>query len=488
MHYDIFSITKKKMTTLMKKSFCIMLVCLFIILGITTSKVYAYSDNMYVKIGLKYGGTASNSYTISFPRGICPGYLSDGKPVIIGENGEVTTVIVENANGSVIVSGITGAGEKLELSSLYGNMNCIMSVGYEEDGYFSFSGKSYRGGISYNLNSGTLNLINVVGIEKYLYGVINGELSHGNPIEALKAQTVAARSFTIEKMNTHNGYGFDLCPSTHCQVYHGMSGEYPKILQAVNETAGVTIKSKGKVVGGYYYKNSGGYTQSGEDVWGGRAEYLQAVKDNYSPEFKWTYKTTLSDISNKLNASGYNIGTVSKVSIEERNKSGAVSKLVFYGTNGNAAVTKGKVRTVLGGVNIKSTMFGFNNFNPLGNTQPVDRGVYAISKNTQRTVLTSSLWVMGSNQGNIETDVSNIYIADGKGKIYYGSDLSRASSAANTSVSDVTESVTSEEITFVGYGYGHGVGMPQDSIVEMAKQGFSYADILKYYYTDVEIE
>ncbi len=77
-------------------------------------------------------------------------------------------------------------------------------------------------------------------------------------IEALKAQAIAARTYTLHNINKHSGEGFNLCDTTHCQVYGGMDGEYESTNRAVNETRDMVIKHNGEIIDALYHSNSGG--------------------------------------------------------------------------------------------------------------------------------------------------------------------------------------------------------------------------------------
>ena len=86
-----------------------------------------------------------------------------------------------------------------------------------------FSGYHYRGGFQYHRRTGgDLTVVNVVGLEDYVNGVICYEMGRNWPLEALKAQAMCARTYVLRNLNTHDSYGFDICNSNYCQVYYGM--------------------------------------------------------------------------------------------------------------------------------------------------------------------------------------------------------------------------------------------------------------------------
>ena len=121
-------------------------------------------------------------------------------------------------------------------------------------GYIWFSGYKYRGGFQYHRrNGGNLTVVNMVELEDYVNGVVCYEMGREWPLEALKAQAICARTYVMKNLNKHNSYGFDICPSDSCQVYHGMGsnrtdyGPSEVSMRAVAETAGMVVKYGGKL-------------------------------------------------------------------------------------------------------------------------------------------------------------------------------------------------------------------------------------------------
>ena len=149
-------------------------------------------------------------------------------------------------------------------------------------------GKPYRGYIYLERReNGELLLINYVGTDDYVSSVLGKEMSYSWPIEALKAQAVCARNFVLCRGNVHKGYGFDVCATTHCQVYGGVESEHENTRRAVNETKGVLAKYNGQVVALYFFATSGGKTESVENVWGRPYGY----RANFDRNFRNTIKT-----------------------------------------------------------------------------------------------------------------------------------------------------------------------------------------------------
>ena len=433
-------------------------------------KAYAAHRSEYVKVGLKYGSSSVASCTITSEEGFLLGtaedrQFEDGMPLPA-----YTKLVVTNENGNTVIRDDQGT----LLSADLGASGCIMPYDYgdNEDAILFYDNTPYRDGIMFLAKSdGTLTVINYITLEHYVYGVLNSELGYTNPIEALKAQAVAARSFGELNLGKHAAEGFDLCSGTHCQMYKGYSGEYPSIIEAVDGTDGEMIRYDGEPVTAFYFKNSGGYTQNAEDVWANEQPYLKSVEDEYSPSYPWSTSLSFDAIQDKLEAAGYSPGAVDSISITGRNDNGAVSELTVKGSGDTVKLTKEKIRSVLGATLIKSNRFDLVNSVSSGD-------------NTEWRI---------TNGDQTEDPGSKIYVINGSGDIEkIGSDEVYCSNGSSTAKlgggSSAVETVTDGVANFSGFGYGHGVGMPQDSAVEMAKQGFTYDEILKYFFTDIEVD
>ena len=506
-------------------------------------------NNQYIKVGLLYGSNAVASIDITTSG---PSYIKDitlektqGKSndIKIENSAEefqstgnqssdaVDTEShsnvddannVENHDISVVTSDIIETNLRLSLENseviIYDRTsgqalgiltyNKVLQLSDEINGYFELNGIKYRGGITITQNTnGTMNVINYIDSEQYTQGVLNAELNYSNPIEALKAQAVTARSYGIagtEDGGRHSTYDFDVCSSTHCQVYRGMTGETEKTNQAVKETSRLCLYFDNKVIDAYYHKNSGGYTQNIKDVWGSNAPYLKSVRDNYSPEYYWEKNYSFAELEEKLNAAGRSVGSIQKVEITEKNDNDYVKAITFYGSAGETTFKNEGIRSLLGYSSIKSLNFVFSGKVESETKQLLKEGndgnpVHVISANGEQ-LLTEQPVVVGADglYRKIEGDFYAVSHLNSKGSLQNTSliDIVRIPAIVSELI-EVIESKdtvligntveTSGNITFTGLGYGHSIGMPQDSAVEMAKQGFTFEDILKYYYTGVTI-
>lgn len=466
-----------------------------------------------VKVGLRYGSNAVSSFELSCDGGFmiaesCGTGLFEIRQVtyktaltVVSESGSV--VAKDKATGEVIAEGLT-------------ENNCILPL-YYSDGYvMSIDGTKYRGGACFTLNgSGSMNLINCLSADEYVCGVLNAELNYTNPIEALKAQAVVARSFAVAsalERNRHADSGFDVCASTHCQVYRGYGAETDTTNKAVTDTAGLCLYYDGKPVVAYYHKNSGGCTQDVGDVWGSKSGYLKAVEDMYSPKYYWEQSYSFAELEAKLSADGKRIGSLQQIEITEQNDNGCVKKIRFSGSSGSCEYSGESIRTLLGTTNIKSMNFVFSGTVTesrasgaggeagAGGTAPVSNGLFimdgsgTVSSINDRSK--TGIYAADGSGNAVKLTGTKVYIADGSGT--FSADMGGSASGAEPpSQGNTTEYVkyivsgklseASGSVTFTGLGYGHGVGMPQDSAVQMAKEGFTYEDILLYYYTDIDV-
>ena len=154
--------------------------------------------------------------------------------------------------------------------------------------YLSIGGTRYRGRFVLDLVDDKLRVIDVVGLEQYLWSVVPSEVPATWATEALKAQAVAARSYAMATRAV--GAPFDVYPDTRSQMYLGVDHESPATTAAVNATKGKVVLYGGKVATTYFSSTSGGQTESAADWTGTAVPYLVSVTDPYdalSPYHDW---------------------------------------------------------------------------------------------------------------------------------------------------------------------------------------------------------
>ncbi len=220
-----------------------------------------------------------------------------------------------------------------EFDSFRGNMFAMKAVssGTEKSYIKTPAGNTYAGYFRYNRYYGDgvegVAVTNVLPLEEYLMGVLPYEISNVWPIEAQKSFAVTVRSYTLSTLGRHEDKGFDLCNTTHCQVYKGRNRINENVLEAVNSTAHQILTYNGKIASVYYSSSCGGTTVSVADAWGGsddRYPYLQAIAtpwENYEHynHGSWTAEVTPTELCQMLQDKGYtNVsGAIADVKINQ---------------------------------------------------------------------------------------------------------------------------------------------------------------------------
>lgn len=267
------------------------------------------------------------------------------------------------------------------------------------------------------------NEIEEIQLDEYLYGVVSAEMPATFEKEALKAQAVVARTYTIYKIqNNETKHGeASICDSPACcQAWISKDKRFErweeakreenwnKILSAVNETKGKIITYEGKPINAFFHSNSGGKTETTLNVWGGNGyPYLQSVSTSgeenytqYSSEYVCSKQEFISKIQEKHKDFAIDFSNSEELKVLEYTDGNRIKKMKV----GNLELSGVELRTIF---SLKSANF--------------------------------------------------------------------------------TVQLDGENIKFQVTGYGHGVGMSQTGADSMAKQGSNYEDIIKHFYTGIEI-
>lgn len=141
-----------------------------------------------------------------------------------------------------------------------------------------YNDKPFRGRIEVFANlRGTLTVVNELGLEDYVRGVVANELSPGGypAIEALKAQAIAARTYALKNRGQFMAQGFDILPTTRSQVYRGLTSENPLSNRAVEETRGLVATYEGEPINALYTSTCGGRTENAENIFNHAVPYLR---------------------------------------------------------------------------------------------------------------------------------------------------------------------------------------------------------------------
>lgn len=277
-------------------------------------------------------------------------------------------------------------------------------------------------------------------LEEYLRGVVAAEMPASFPIEALKAQAVAARTFAAKRMKLFGGPGCDAHPGadictdpSHCQAWISLQDLrqrwgyvesliwWRKISHAVSSTAGLVATYRGALIDAAFHSACGGNTENSEDVWSAFVPYLRAKECEFCRKarpFRENKELSVSEVERRL------------------------------------------------GVSLRTTR-----------TVTRDVGGRAVRVVTSQVVQRPIEVLANSPSGRIKT----VRIG---GKVLTALQLRNALGLRS---SKITWQLSGETLRINSIGYGHGVGMCQYGASGMASQGRNFVDILKYYYSGVDI-
>ena len=438
-----------------------------------------------------------------------------------------------------------------------------------------FKGYQWHGDFVYRRASdGNITVINYVGLEDYVKGVLPYEIDPDWPAEAQKAQAVCARSFALGT-SKHNEY-YELCNTTNCQVYLGANRATEASDAAVDATQGEYLTYNGEPVIGYFFSSDGGATEDAVNVWGGDYPYLQGKEDPYETyDSSWSVTLTAEEIRQKLVSAGYSIGTVANVEVTRRTDTDNVNEVTVTDTTGKQVVIRrDDCRTVFGLDSIRYTITPNASAStaatlPQSTSVKIQPSTHVVTVDGERVdpqgyningynfyKLRDIAYILNGtdSQFNVTWDGANnrIVLTDDAAYQEVGGEMASSASAAIKNVSesdstivldgktlsltgyringnnyykirdvgsalgfsvdfdpeteivligsanagqddtqddpkDETPITNAASYTFNGSGWGHSVGMSQWGAYGMAQQGFGYEDILKFYFTGIEI-
>lgn len=296
----------------------------------------------------------------------------------------------------------------------------------------------YPGDVTFTAKSSgagyKLYVIVTVFMEDYLYGVLPYEMGNSSGLEALKAQAVAARTYTLRAMNSAANALYDVVDTTADQTYSGTPGGNQNCKNAVDKTRGIVLQNGSELTATYYTSSNGGQAESLKNIWGSSAYPYLAVKDDpydlNSPDAK--------KVSFTVRSSGSQSGTLQNL------------------LNRKAENTFGAGSVVI--------------------------GVTAMRAHTPKYPSPSRLYT--------KLDFTVQYTRNGQtdsGKLTFDifseleSPLGMSINSDKNELWSVTQ--TSSGFTVTARRYGHGLGMSQRGAMYMAAQGHSYDEILAFYYT-----
>ena len=330
-----------------------------------------------------------------------------------------------------------------------------------------FSGYRYYGGFEYQRAAGgALSVINVVDLEDYVKCVIPWEMSSDWPLEALKAQSVCARTYAACQ-SKHTSQGFDICAATHCQVYRGTAKCSSHSDSAVEQTTGQYLYYNGQIIReAVYCSSNGGASEDSANVWGSDEPYLKGKSDPYEallagriPKYSWSTTYSAQELTDLLNSRGYGVGSVKNVYVSAITGTGNVLSLTFTGTSGSRTITREACRTLL---NLRSQRFAING----------GGASYSVNEDGSSVMDGGMSAIDGSGAVSAISAASETYVI---------------TSSGTAALARKPQQPATGSFVISGSGNGHNVGMSQWGAYAMADLGYSYRDILQFYYTGVTI-
>jgi stage II sporulation protein D len=262
--------------------------------------------------------------------------LATGSPVLFAAD-----------NSSLIINGATRAPAPVRIEPEGGQ---ILSV----------DGSPYPGLLVVTALRGHLLVVNHIPLDEYLCGVLPREMAPSWPLEALKAQAVAARTYAVYHMLLRRTAAYDVLSTTSSQVYGGSEKDYPAVRSAVDATRGLVLAEGGRLALTLFHANSGGRTESLEDIWGGRLSYLSSVDDPFSKNYSGgTWEKTLSaeEIASACAQFGIAADKVKEIVPIERSASGRIKKLKVVADSQTFFLSGNSFRLIVGPGKVKGTNF-----------------------------------------------------------------------------------------------------------------------------------
>lgn len=319
---------------------------------------------------------------------------------------------------------------------------------YSTKNVLQIAGKPYLGNVNFAIESGYIRPTNEnIPFEDYLKGVVPNEMPASWHVEALKAQAVAARTYSVKSI------GKVVPDTTAFQVYGGYNW-YTNSTKAVDATKGKVLKYNNQLISATYYSSNGGYTEASEEVWGNALPYLVAKKDTKDPVNAWTLKLSKKQLGTTLTASK---------AASEWSKAKEANAADLAGLKSWLLKNKETAASDMRIASISSLTFSGKTKGQRAKTVSIKlnyhlknkTGTYTVNKSTTASMkMTEFRTVMGA------TKVKSTF----------------ASVKNNTN-----------DFTISGKGYGHGIGMSQYGAKARAESGNSYSSILSFYYPGTKL-
>ena len=369
-----------------------------------------------------------------------------------------------------------------------------------------FKGYRYYGGFRYErISGGDLTVVNIVDLETYIKGVVPYEMSSSWPLEALKVQAVCARSYAYINIHSgkHTSYHFDVCNTTDCQAYYGAgtnSSSYQateRTDQAVDETAGEYAWYDGQVIEAFYSSSHGGASESVYNVWGTSLEqypYLCGVEDPYEADMasknsysSWTVSYSSSELAQRLENYGYDASSgIESLTLTYSDLGNVIQVRVNYRGGGSDTIRPSSMRSVFGISSIRFTVNGQAASSGSGTTSSSGGGLTA---NGSTSLDSQGTYTVISGSGSLsQAGLDGLYAISGSGSITPAEDAASGGGSGTDTPTGTQVTVSGSSYSFQGSGNGHQLGLSQYGAWAMAERGFTYEEIIEFYYPGTYVQ
>jgi len=232
-------------------------------------------------------------------------------------------------------------------------------------GEITVNGLTVAGRVTVKRQNGKLTAINEVGLEDYVKGVVPAEMNPSWAFEALKAQAIAARTYTLYRIRQNGKRDFDVAASTKDQVYKGRAGADGPAGRAADETRGQILVFQDEPILAAYFSTSAGPTEDALNVWPNvDLPYLKGVEcpfDMGSPYFQqWRTDIWLPLLEQRLREEGFPVGVIASLAPASYSKAGRVTAVRIIHSDGVLNVKGEELRRVVGYKELASTQFDFD--------------------------------------------------------------------------------------------------------------------------------
>ena len=307
---------------------------------------------------------------------------------------------------------------------------------------------TYLGDLLFYSEDGTMRVVNIVGIREYLYGVVSGEVTDSSPEELLKTEAICAKGFALAEIETRKQKSFDVYDTTTSQLYYGYMAKDTKVIAAVDAVWDQTLLYKGKVVKTYYCTANGGQAITPMMHWSGTNENEDAYYFGYDP----------FDIDGVSSSKSYSIDGTDPSSLSDP------MRAYFISLAENAlGESVDELESIV-------SMVGVNDpSNPSGTS----RAPSALAPQSEVTVKLN----VRTSAGVYKQATATFSLSDLKDKV----------GLSGGSVQFVVRTGAQSWVIAFGTASGHRVGLSHKGATVMAKKGYTYVEILKFYYRGADL-